>query len=355
MTSTRVVTLVAFALGSGGLALLAIGSSTPQVVTGGVMVMSGAIYLVRHFWRESDRRRKEDLTRQSLDASEGRAELLTASKQIESSLRTDAREAAARMDAYTRAVLEYVAQVQLDLQSAQAEIAWVRQRLEQDQKESELDKRRATKDRDLVVSQLSGVIGVYEALNPQKPYPSFGGWSISGDCARRLVELILADHHVSIVEMGSGLSTLLIAQALELLGKDGHCLALDHEKVWLEKTTKLLADHGVSHRADVMHAPLVDTDVSGETFRWYDLTQVELPEEIDLLFVDGPPTATGPLARYPALPLLIDRITPTGIVLMDDADRADERSVVERWKSEYVDLSVVHHSDAKGTVEIRRV
>jgi predicted O-methyltransferase YrrM len=362
MTSTRVATLVAFVVGTVGFALVAIVTATPLALAGGAMVMASAIYLVRHLWRESDRKRKSDVAAQRQDLSLVMTELNTTIENswsnVEKPLRTAAGEISDRLAAYNRAILEYVAQIQLDLASTKKDLVGLRKELDRQQSHHEAAERRAerraSKERAYIASEVSGVIGVYSALQPQLPYPPFGGWSISGDLASRLVELILTDHRRSIIEVGSGLSTLLIAQALELHGDAGHCIALEHDKGWLDKSNALLAQHGVSHRALVVHAPLVETDIRGEKFQWYDLSNAELPDQIDLLFIDGPPEGTGPLARYPALPVLIERLMPTGVVLMDDAYRPDERSAVERWRTEYPDLVIVRHSDSKGTFEIRR-
>jgi hypothetical protein len=42
---------------------------------------------------------------------------------------------------------------------------------------------------------------------------------------------------------------------------------------------------------------------------------------VDLLFVDGPVGDTSPQARYPALPVLADRLTDDTLVLLDDSNR----------------------------------
>jgi predicted O-methyltransferase YrrM len=340
MTSTRVTTLVVFFVGSAGLALASIAASTPVAVAGAALVMAAAIYLVRHFWRESDRKRKQELVAQSRAIAKMHTELRDTTDQVRTLVHTDLQDLPSRIDTFARGVLEYVAQVQLDLEDANEQMR--------------LAERRASKHRDQVLSQVSGVIGVYATLKPEIPYPPFGGWAITGDCARRLVELILTDRPSSVIEIGSGLSTLLVAQALEVCGAGGHILALEHEKTYLDRSVALLAQHGVSHRAQVIHAPLIETDIRGEIFRWYDLSSCRLPDQVDLIFIDGPPKATGSLARYPALPLLIDRLGPRGVVLMDDANRPDERSAVKRWQEEYTGLEVAYHKDSNGTFEIRR-
>jgi hypothetical protein len=60
----------------------------------------------------------------------------------------------------------------------------------------------------------------------------------------------------------------------------------------------------------------------------------EIPARVDMLFVDGPPGATWPLARYPAMPIFRDRLTADAVVYLDDGVRADEREIAARWARE---------------------
>jgi hypothetical protein len=72
---------------------------------------------------------------------------------------------------------------------------------------------------------------------------------------------------------------------------------------------------------------------------------------IDMLVMDGPPAATAPLARYPALPVLGNQLSPGSIVLLDDTYREEERLIVARWKKEYPRLSDIPYISIteKGT------
>lgn len=358
MTPTRIVTLLVFLIGSAGLATLSIADSLTTTVAASALVVGAAIYMVRHFWRESANRNKQELASQMRHPMEALTELRQSGLELESSLRSELQRITARVDAFARGVLEYVSQVQLDLEKTRLDLAQDLAKGEADLTSStqDLEKadERAKRAADHMMSQVLGVVGIYATLKPDLPYPPFGGWAVSGDCARRLVELVMTVRPSWVIEVGSGLSTLLIAQALEIVGGDGRVLALEHEKQWLDKSTALLALHGMAHRADVSHAPLEAIDLEDERFNWYDLSAVSLPDEAEVIFIDGPPKATGPLARYPALPLLIDRLVPGGVILMDDANRPDERAAIQRWQEEIPGLEVIFHSDAKGTVELRR-
>lgn len=348
MSPTRLTSAAVFVVASGGLILLVVGEDWPRIVLGAVLVAGSALLMTRHFWRVYDKKRKQELaTTQRTIANE----ISRVSDQIAlsgSSLETDIATVSKRVDTFTQGVMEYVAQLEIDVGDLrQGILADIDKRLTAMQRTSD-------KDRDKLLTQISGVIGVYSTLQPSIPYPSFGGWAIGGDCAQRFVSLIFALKPRWILEAGSGLSTILAAQCLERIGGDGMVISLEHEKHWLEETRAGLARHGVSHRSRIHHTPLVEVDLEGEQFRWYDLSTVELPDEIEVFFVDGPPMATGPLARYPALPLLYERLSQAGVIIMDDAARSDEGAAIERWKTEFPSLSFQYHSDSKGTVEITK-
>src|SRR5690606_18547556 len=85
--------------------------------------------------------------------------------------------------------------------------------------------------------------------------------------------------------------------------------------------------HGLGATVEVRHAPLVA--------RWYEASVFADIDTIDLLIVDGPPATTGQLARYPALPLLAERLSPGAVVVLDDAERDAEAEIARRWCEEF--------------------
>ena len=108
-------------------------------------------------------------------------------------------------------------------------------------------------------------------------------------------------------------------------------------------------EQGLHHRADIYYCPLALQTVEGASVKYYDLGRAALPPAIDLLIVDGPPQWTGHLARYPALPLLGRLLTPSAVVLVDDAGRPDERMMVKRWLAENARLEERYEETGKGT------
>lgn len=189
----------------------------------------------------------------------------------------------------------------------------------------------AAQDRsDRLFRQVEGLLALYSVVGERATLPRSRGWAASPDFLQVLIGQV-GDHGPRVVvECSSGLSTVVAAALCRNRG-DGKVYSLEHDPVYAEKTRRLLAARGLDQWAQVIDAPLVPTTVDDWSGQWYDLSR--LPQDIraGLLVVDGPPSTLSPLARYPALPLLRSRLAPGARVVLDDADRDDEREIVRRW------------------------
>jgi len=179
--------------------------------------------------------------------------------------------------------------------------------------------------------QLEALQNLNAVLPTSDVLPATRGWAASPDLLLALVDLVIAERPSLIVECGSGASTLWLALALRRSGIDGRVIALDHDPVFAGKTRDFLARHDVLDLAEVRDAPLESFSLDGETYSWYARTAWEDLAGIDLLFVDGPPAATGHQARYPALPLLNKSLSPIATIVLDDLIVPDMREVLPRW------------------------
>lgn len=195
--------------------------------------------------------------------------------------------------------------------------------------------RRVEADSRKELKQTFGQMEALQNLNAVLPtsdvLPATRGWAASPDLLLALVDLVITERPSLIVECGSGASTLWLALALRRFGIDGRIIALDHDPVFSGKTRDFLARHDVLDLAEVRDAPLESFSLDGETYSWYARTAWEDLAGIDLLFVDGPPAATGHQARYPALPLLNKSLSPIATIVLDDLIVPDMREVLPRW------------------------
>ncbi len=181
-----------------------------------------------------------------------------------------------------------------------------------------------------------GTVALYSVLSPTKPLPEMGGFALTASKCATLMRLILHEKPVEVVELGSGVSTIVMAYCLRKNGK-GRIRSFDHDAVFAEQTRKMLRQHKLDDIATVVHAPLIPLDdVNGRL--WYDKSKFGVISSIDLLFVDGPPRRSARLARYPALDYFVEELKPGSWVVLDDADRKDERRIAEMWSRCYENL-----------------
>jgi predicted O-methyltransferase YrrM len=150
-----------------------------------------------------------------------------------------------------------------------------------------------------------------------------------------LNDLLVHDRR-SVLEFGSGVSTVFIARLLERVGA-GTLVTLEHDERWAQLVRRSLERERLDHRVRLVHAPLSEHPTGWDS-PWYDEDAVRgaVEQPVDLLLVDGPPAwAPGTEhARYPALPALTGLLTEDATIVLDDVDRPGEQAVLERWEEE---------------------
>lgn len=179
---------------------------------------------------------------------------------------------------------------------------------------------------------------------PHDALPHLGSWKADVGFLRHIVREIERLRPAQVVELGAGASTLVAARALALHG-GGRLTSFDQHGGFVDATRAWLAEYGLD--ADLRHAPLTEEkeDWPG---RWYALDRI--PGQIDLLIIDGPPWSVHPLVRG-AADSLFSRLSPRGVVLLDDAARPGERLVARRWRDRWphIDFRLLHDG-TKGTL-----
>jgi len=165
----------------------------------------------------------------------------------------------------------------------------------------------------------------------------WSGWALAPDVIVRCIGYLRVRNWTTVVECGSGLSTVLFAREFRARGK-GHVYALEHNAEWAELVRAMLAERGLTDWATVVTAPLEPMESDGRQFRWYAKSAIApvlaLPK-VDLLLVDGPPRETSALARYPALPTFFPQLRDSFMVVLDDGYRPDETTIAAMWSERY--------------------
>jgi predicted O-methyltransferase YrrM len=187
-------------------------------------------------------------------------------------------------------------------------------------------------------SQLEALQTLNNVLPSTDLLPPTRGWAASPDLLMVLVDLVITERPSLVVECGSGASTLWIALAMRRFEIDGRIVSLEHDPVFGGRTRDLLARHKVLDLVEIRDAPLESFSIDGENYSWYATRAWEDLKGIDLLFVDGPPAATGHQARYPGLPLLSESLSPVATIVLDDLIVPDMQEVLRLWLDAYPDF-----------------
>jgi predicted O-methyltransferase YrrM len=137
--------------------------------------------------------------------------------------------------------------------------------------------------------------------------------------------------HGPILECGSGLSTLLLGLAAQKARQ--RVWTLEHDAFWASRARAALERFGID-TVELCVAPLR----SYGDYVWYDPPLACMPHNFALVICDGPPGTT-PGGRYGLMPVLGAHLGPGCVILLDDATRDGEQTVLARWKRE---LNVSH-------------
>ena len=178
--------------------------------------------------------------------------------------------------------------------------------------------------------QIEALLSIYNSLPNLKFIPATRGWAGSPDFLNKIVETILKQKPHFVLEVSSGVSSVLIGLALKR-NNSGKALSLENDFLFLEKTRKNMALNDLEDISIIMDCPLCDYLIDGETWKWYETKELIITDKIDLLIIDGPPRSTQNLARYPAIPLLYKYFSDNVFILLDDAKRPDEIIIIDKW------------------------
>lgn len=192
--------------------------------------------------------------------------------------------------------------------------------------------------------------GLSHTMTDGRPWPPPGGWALGADAIAWLLrEMHTRNSHV-VVELGPGTSSIVLASSAAM---DLKMVGIEHDQRFLDTVSKQLALSGLdTYRLE--HIPLKARTHGQRTVQWYDDQILDaMPDQIDVLIVDGPPNWSGTGNRSPAWGALGEKMDDGALILVDDTHRPDERDMVGRWIAGG-DLQLLHDGDTFMALEVKR-
>lgn len=201
----------------------------------------------------------------------------------------------------------------------------------------------AKKNSMIAYRQTEAFIQLVQLLDFKAPIPGTRSWAASPDLLLTIAETIKKYRPRLVVELGSGVSTLVTAKS-----GGRKVISIDNSEEFGGKTAALIRDHKV-RGVEVRIAPL-QPYANGST--WYDITKIKDLKKIDLLIIDGPPGSKNPDARYPALAEFKDKLSAKAVIIIDDVKREGERKLAEDFAKALPNHQLVFLDHEKGTAVI---
>ncbi|MCW9013130.1 MAG: class I SAM-dependent methyltransferase [Gammaproteobacteria bacterium] len=172
-----------------------------------------------------------------------------------------------------------------------------------------------------------------QKLGLKSNIPYTKDWSAAADFLEIIIDHCLEARPETIVECSSGLTSLVLARSCQI-NNQGHLYSLENGEEYADNTRNSLQPYNLSRHASILLAPLTPIAIGQQEYLWYTLES--LPDSsIDMLVIDGPPGFIQKHSRYPALPLLFDKLSNHSVIFLDDAARKDEKEIIKKWQTEF--------------------
>lgn len=184
---------------------------------------------------------------------------------------------------------------------------------------------------------------LHKLLDFKAVVPPTRSWAASPDLLLTIAETIQRVKPGLVVELGSGVSTLVAAKA-----GAKKIVSIDNSEEFGGKTRELLKNHKV--RGVEIRIATLQPYANG--FTWYDVSAIKELKKIDVLIIDGPPGSKNPEARYPALREFKDKLSAGVVVIIDDVKRDGERKLAEDFAKSLPSHELVILDHEKGTAVI---
>jgi predicted O-methyltransferase YrrM len=186
-----------------------------------------------------------------------------------------------------------------------------------------------------------------------------GTWSLGPASIDELVRLVTSRRPRTIVEFGSGVSTVALAWAMrETFGPGDvtRIVSIEQDAEHAQRTRDLLARSDLATGCVIVVAPLEDQVIDGFETTCYavrdSLRSTLGDRRADLVVIDGP--AGPPGVRFGTLPLVRDHVADRATFVMDDALRDGELGIAKRWSAlpyvHVVGIRLVEKGLLTGTV-----
>ena len=158
-----------------------------------------------------------------------------------------------------------------------------------------------------------------------------GRWAMGESGFNEVLQMIREVKPARIVEFGSGISSIRLAMTFPNV----EITSIENSLKFFNEVRALKEKYVPENLLNLKFSPLRFQRYGASFFLTYQ--PVEVPESVDCVIVDGPPTMFTVRGREACLYQVYNSLRTGGVVIIDDYRRRSERMVVRNWCLTYPD------------------
>jgi predicted O-methyltransferase YrrM len=172
-----------------------------------------------------------------------------------------------------------------------------------------------------------------------------GGWAIDRYLGRALANAIVLHKPRSVLELGAGTSSVLLATALDAIG-GGKLTSVEQDPSWCRDKWKQVEAFNTVNALMVPSTPTTTLGRMGLfAYHRYAKKFVESRAPYDMVLIDAPQYYLG---REGAIPLIYEGLSIGALIFLDDAARDGERWALWKWLKTYPGLQLEYYDAGFG-------
>lgn len=196
-------------------------------------------------------------------------------------------------------------------------------------------------------SMLKELHAKLELMHIMPKFFPFSNYTISCFDLNEICKELALSKPQSLLEFGSGLSTLVIAKLFEN-NLDFKIISIEHDLDWINFMNGIIVENGLTN-IEIIHSKLIEAKYEAFNGLWYDLDLEKLPL-FDVILVDGPPcnAKNRPYSRFFSINAIKSKLKSGGYIYLDDADRPGEKKIIHDWVNKELVKNIRFHKWGRG-------
>ncbi len=165
-----------------------------------------------------------------------------------------------------------------------------------------------------------------------------GGWSIDKAVSEALLRILIDFRVQKVVEIGAGYSSIVFHYGLAKEGKPYRVYSIEENVDWFKIPSDLKSVVSMKNMHFMTGSLNFVFGYFGIHARYRIPERKNISDEIDLVFIDGPPYYFG---REGGLDEIYSKLKPGCLIVLDDAERYTEQCAIYKWLKTYHGLELI--------------